>query len=99
MEAVRSFACVPWGVQVMDSESVNREIEKVMNECWKEERLSKWFAYEHLPEHLQDISKVFHDAGRELVVKLEPGPERTVALRKLLEAKDAAVRAAVHPGG
>ena len=28
-----------------------------------------------------------------------PGPERTVALRKLLEAKDAAVRAVVFPGG
>lgn len=27
------------------------------------------------------------------------GPERTVALRKLLESKDAAVRASVFPGG
>lgn len=30
---------------------------------------------------------------------LGPRPERTEALRKLLEAKDAAVRAKVHPGG
>ena len=29
----------------------------------------------------------------------DPSPERTVALRKLLEAKDAAVRAKLHPGG
>lgn len=27
------------------------------------------------------------------------GPERTVALRKLLESKDAAVRATLNPGG
>jgi len=29
----------------------------------------------------------------------ERGPERTVMFRKLLEAKDAAVRAKLHPGG
>lgn len=30
---------------------------------------------------------------------VQSGPERTVALRKLLEAKDAAVRATAQPGG
>jgi len=64
-----------------------------------EDRMLKWFAWEHLPEHLQLVSRPFDDLARLIIEKLEPGPERTVALRKLLEAKDAAVRSAVHPGG
>lgn len=61
--------------------------------------MMKWFAYEHLPEHLKNVSKEFHMLATELVTDIDPGPERTVALRKLLEAKDAAVRAKVHPAG
>jgi hypothetical protein len=65
----------------------------------QEDRMLKWFAYEHLPEHLQNVSKSFWVVADTICQFLEPGPERTVALRKLLEAKDAAVRAKVHPGG
>lgn len=64
-----------------------------------EDRMLKWFEYEHLPEHLQDVSQPFAVVAVRLCACVEPGPERTVALRKLLEAKDAAVRAKVHPGG
>lgn len=52
----------------------------------------QFFTYAHLPLHLQDASKPFC----ELAEKIADGPqnaEATVALRKLLEAKDAAVRA------
>jgi hypothetical protein len=62
------------------------------------ERMLKWFAYTHLPEHLQATSILFHDIALYLCDHLDPGPERTVALRKLLEAKDAAVRATLLPG-
>lgn len=65
----------------------------------QDERMAKWFAFAHLPEHLQHVSRPFHDLGVLITRQVEPGPERTVALRKLLEAKDAAVRAVVHPGG
>lgn len=58
----------------------------------------KWFAFAHLPEHLQRVSVHFHDLATRLVADIQSGPERTVALRKLLEAKDAAVRAALNPG-
>jgi hypothetical protein len=61
--------------------------------------MMKWFSFEHLPTHLQEVSKPFHDLARSLVDSLDDGPERAVALRKLLEAKDAAVRAKLHPGG
>lgn len=63
-----------------------------------EERWLKFFAYAHLPEHLQPVSKPFGDLAAVIVATIEPGPERTVALRKLLESKDCAVRAKLHPG-
>lgn len=55
----------------------------------------RWFAYEHLPDRLQGRSKPFYELAQHLVDTLEPSAERTVALRKLLEAKDCAVRAAL----
>lgn len=64
-----------------------------------EDRMIKWFAFKHLPENLQNASRPFHATAKHIVENIPPGPERTVALRKLLEAKDAAVRAVVHPGG
>jgi hypothetical protein len=68
--------------------------------------IMQFFAYEHLPEKLQAISKPFGDLAKALVgVNANPengipalvprNAERTVALRKLLEAKDAAVRASI----
>jgi hypothetical protein len=65
----------------------------------KDERMAKWFAFEHLPPKLQHVSRAFHDLAVRVTQMCESGPERTVALRKLLEAKDAAVRAALNPGG
>jgi len=65
----------------------------------QQEPILQFFAYEHLPPHLQVVSKPFHDLARAIVDGNDPlpalprNPERTVALRKLLEAKDAAVRA------
>lgn len=64
-----------------------------------EERMLKWFEYSHLPEHLQAVSKPFGELAVSLCAECQAGPERTVALRKLLEAKDAAVRAKLNPGG
>ncbi len=63
-----------------------------------EERMLKWFNYGHLPETLQLISKPFGELASQICGTITSGPERTVALRKLLEAKDAAVRAALNPG-
>lgn len=52
----------------------------------------QFFAYAHLPPHLQEVSRHFFDLA-ERVGSWSSNPETTVALRKLLEAKDAAVRA------
>jgi hypothetical protein len=59
------------------------------------EHIAQFFAYAHLPPHLQAVSKPFGDLATQIVNTLPRNPERTVALRKLLEAKDAAVRALV----
>lgn len=52
----------------------------------------RFFAFGHLPPHLRGISVQFCDLACQ-VAKGPSNPETTVALRKLLEAKDAAVRA------
>lgn len=57
------------------------------------EHIIQFFAYTHLPAHLRAVSKPFSDMAHEIVETLPRNPERTVALRKLLESKDAAVRA------
>lgn len=57
------------------------------------DRMMQFFAYEHLPPHLQAISKPFGELAQHMVDTLPSNPERTVGLRKLLEAKDCAVRA------
>lgn len=51
----------------------------------------KFFKFAHLPPHLQDISVKFAALAADLTLR-SSNAETTVALRKLLEAKDAAVR-------
>jgi hypothetical protein len=57
------------------------------------EHIEQFFAFDHLPEDLKMVSRPFAQLAQEIVEHLPRNPERTVALRKLLEAKDAAVRA------
>lgn len=61
----------------------------------KTDHILRYFHYSHLPPVLQDRSKPFCDLARHIIDTTDRNPERTVALRKLLEAKDAAVRAGV----
>ena len=62
------------------------------------DHIEQFFAFAHLPPHLQAVSKPFSDMKDMIISDLPRNPERTVALRKLLEAKDAAVRALVAGG-
>jgi hypothetical protein len=59
------------------------------------EPLLQFFEFEHLKPELAEVSKPFRFLADEIVATLPRNPERTVALRKLLEAKDCAVRAKV----
>lgn len=53
----------------------------------------QFFEFAHLPPRLQAVSKPFGELAGHIAEALPDNPERSVALRKLLEAKDAAVRA------
>jgi hypothetical protein len=64
-----------------------------------DEPLLQFFAWEHLKEHLQIVSRPFGLLAEHVVKTLPRNSERTAALRKLLEAKDCAVRAAVYKDG
>lgn len=55
----------------------------------------RYFHYEHLPEKLKSISAQFCLLASIVIDSLPRNPERSTALRKLLEAKDAAVWAAL----
>lgn len=54
------------------------------------------FEYNHLPMDLGVVSAPFHDLAHFIEETLPAGPEKSTALRWLLEAKDAAVRAALE---
>jgi hypothetical protein len=56
----------------------------------------QFFAYDHLRADLQVKSKPFGDLAQWMVDTLPRNPERSAALRKLLEAKDCAVRASIY---
>lgn len=57
--------------------------------------IMKFFAFAHLPDKLQAISKPFCDLAEHVHATIPRNAERSVALRKILEAKDAGVRAAL----
>jgi hypothetical protein len=61
-----------------------------------QDRMLQFFEYRHLPEHLQEASKMFCEVAANVVMRFPQNPERTVCLRKLLEAKDAAVRTLLY---
>jgi hypothetical protein len=60
------------------------------------DRMLQFFAYSHLRDDLRPTSKLFHDLANDIVETLPENAERTVALRKLLEAKDCAVRSILY---
>jgi len=57
------------------------------------EPIMQFFEFQHLPNELQLVSSRFHRLALELMATLPRNADRSTALRKLLEAKDAAVRA------
>lgn len=58
--------------------------------------IARYFAYDHLPLDLQLVSRASYDLAAAMIAALPDGPELTAGLRKLLEAKDCFVRAALE---
>ena len=84
----RSPACVRWAIPEEIDETTS------IDALAQQEPILKFFAYQHLPPKLQSVSSSFASLAI-TIMSLPRSAERTVALRKLLESKDAAVRAAL----
>jgi len=83
--SIAAYMIRQWVANQIRAESLKKDVPPIL----------RFFAYEHLKPPLRDASKLFCDLAHELCRTAPDGPERAVALRKLLEAKDAAVRAAL----
>jgi len=64
------------------------------------ERMLVWFSEENIDDefHGMEIIMLYKNLAHTICDKIKPGPERTVALRKLLESRDSALRAKDRPG-
>jgi len=60
------------------------------------EDILQYFEYRHLPLALQAVSKPIGEMAEKMFMDLPKCAERTMGLRKLLEAKDCFVRAALY---
>lgn len=58
--------------------------------------VDKFFVYQHLPEHLQEISKPICELAAQINAKLPDCAEKSTGMRKLLEAQDSFLRAAME---
>ncbi|MDO5769903.1 MAG: hypothetical protein Q4P13_10385 [Psychrobacter sp.] len=58
--------------------------------------IMKYFAYEHLPDSLKEVSKQCHDLAKHIDDTIPNSAEKSAGLRKLLEAKDCFVRASLN---
>jgi hypothetical protein len=70
-------------------------IEEITQDLIDKYPILKYFRYDHLPKKLQEISAPFAVLAAKAAVNSERGPEVSAGLRKLLEAKDCFVRAAL----
>ena len=60
------------------------------------QQLARWFAYGHLPDGpARHVSARCGQLAQAMITALPDGPELAAGLRKLLEAKDCFVRAAI----
>ena len=59
-------------------------------------RLMTWFTYEHLNGEPRQMSKHCAELAKHVDEHLPESAEKTAGLRKLLEAKDCFVRAAIE---
>lgn len=55
-----------------------------------------YFKYSHLPEHLQEVSRDFSELAYQMACRGGDIAETKAGIRKLLEAKDCAVRAMIR---
>lgn len=62
------------------------------------QQIARWFTFDHLPDNARPPSRACAELAQDMIDALPDGPELTAGLRKLLEAKDCFVRAAIDAG-
>ena len=67
----------------------------IMRDKTPSQKLLAYFGSEHLPDRLKEVSQACRSMAEHMEEALPDGPEKTVGMRKLLEAKDCFVRAAL----
>jgi len=60
------------------------------------QQIARFFTFDHLDGDLRPPSRACAELAQEMIDKIPDGPELTTGLRKLLEAKDCFVRAALE---
>lgn len=75
------------------------QVEQLQTRDLRVVSIMKYFSYAHLAEPLQKVSKIFFQAAWDLITEVPDSAELVAGLRKLLEAKDCAVRAALDTRG
>ena len=76
----------------------HKQFEEAHSECVyaaTENSIMQYFEYSHLPPKLQTVSAGICELAKQMDIQLSNGPEKSAGLRKLLEAKDCFVRAAL----
>lgn len=78
----------------MDEATITAELETAISMNAQDDIL-RFFRFKHLAETQAGVSMRFANMAIYVVNNVTRSPERTVTLRKLLEAKDAAVRCTI----
>lgn len=81
--------------EVMEKSGIHPAPQEFTGRQLEADPILRYFYYAHLPQPLQNVSSPFCRLAGFIVGNLPRNAERSVALRKLLEAKDAGVRANV----
>lgn len=80
-------------IQAAMEEAIGQALDLALQACPPQNaEVLRFFAFRHLPPHLRATSSLFADLASRVALS-SSNAETVVALRKLLEAKDAAVRA------
>lgn len=74
-------------------ENLNKEWKHADTYYKASKPILSFFEYKHLPDYLQAVSVIFYDVARKIDLMHGCPREKQIALRKLLESKDAAVMA------
>ncbi|MFC1418726.1 hypothetical protein [Streptacidiphilus cavernicola] len=77
----------------------DQEVRETLEAVWSQypgsEPLLRYFEAGHLPAHLREVSLMVGEVARRAVRLLPPGEQRRLGVQRLLDAKDALVRAAL----